>query len=96
MRYLLVILLVVIAGCASKPTIVVGDAQVAVAASAAAEKSIDALEDNIPPIYLSRCLWMLQLEDDSMEELNYVMKTNAERFRECYLIHNSLVDILER
>lgn len=84
----------IICSCSTNQLVVTPEGSAGDKATNVAEEATEAIEDSIPTIYLTKCLWMIQLEDDSLEELHYVTKTNAERFRECYLIHNDLIDVL--
>ena len=59
-----------------------------------AEKALDDVANKIPEAYLMECQWVEPLGDDGLDTLLYWVDNTLAKYRECYLIHNSLTDLL--
>lgn len=78
-------------GCSGTTRLSAPHPQTVQKAIEAVKEQREQVECSIPSEYLAYCLWPLQVEDDSIEELQYVTTVSTQRAKECYILHNELV-----
>lgn len=60
------------------------------------EKEVQEIEKKLPSEYNKKCVWFEKAKDDSLEEVLYVHTTNMSKAVECFIQHNSLIDLLRQ
>lgn len=56
-----------------------------------------AISNSIPEMYLTKCEWVTYYdpEKDDLMTIYEIHKKNGEKYRECYILHNGLVELLK-
>lgn len=60
------------------------------------EKEVQGIERKLPSEYNKKCVWFEVAKDDSLEEVLYVHTANMNKAVECFIQHNSLIDLLRQ
>ncbi len=60
-----------------------------------AKEAEDYISKSIPPMYLVKCKWMVPFQSDSLASIQGTIKDNAVLFRDCFIRHNGLIEVLE-
>lgn len=58
------------------------------------EESVERNTYTIPESLLIKCRWMIPYREGDLIQFAQDHNENAERFRECFILHNSLIDAI--